>query len=190
MAESHPPSPPDPLEDWEGFQAEFQEASDRAVAVLGAALLDAELERLLTWFLVDDEKEVQPLFQALGPFGSFGAKTKIAFTLGLISRDEYDDLSIIRTVRNDFAHGLHGLAFEDRSIKDRCLSLRIPVRTPALLHAAHVAGSPRGLFVWATLMLKNSLDLRMIFAREERRVTPHEVTVREGLTGGGTPVDS
>ncbi len=167
------------LKDWEGFQNEFRGESDRAAAIVGAALLDAHLEQLIRSFLIDEQKEVESLFEFTGPFGSFGARIKVAFSLGLISRDEYDDLKIIQGIRNEFAHQLHGLSFTEQSIKDRCLNLKIPQKTPKILSRVNITGSPRDLFMWTTLSLWNMLEMRAFVAKQERREIPLESEVKE-----------
>ncbi len=169
----------DKLTDWHGFQQEFRSESDRAAAIVGAALLDAQLEQLIASFLIDELKEIGVLFDFTGPFGSFGARIRVAFSLGLVSRDEYDDLKIIQAIRNDFAHHLHGLSFAEQSIKDRCFSLRIPKKTPKLLATVNITDSPRDLFMWATLTLKNLLDMRTFMAKQERREIPLEAELKE-----------
>lgn len=51
------------------------------------------------------------------PLSSFASKIKIAFCLGLISSDEYDDLQIIRDIRNTFAHYLTDCDFTQQRIR-------------------------------------------------------------------------
>ena len=63
-------------EDWRAFVREFEDESDRAAAVLGAAWLDVRLERLLGAFLVDDRNAVDPLFEVQGPIGGFSARIR------------------------------------------------------------------------------------------------------------------
>jgi DNA-binding MltR family transcriptional regulator len=89
-----------------------------------------------------------------GPLGSFSAKIDTAYCLGLLSEDEYGDLHSIRHIRNDFAHKLTGLAFEYRSIADRCLNLK----------GAQVGGRPptaRERFEKASIRLMVDINLRI-----------------------------
>ena len=113
-------------EDWRSFTREFEAESDRAAAVLGAAWLDAKLEGLLENFFVNDSKTVTPLFEPTGPLGTFAARSRLAYSLGLISRRSFDDLVLIRGIRNRFAHELHGVQFSDRDIVDACERLQSP----------------------------------------------------------------
>jgi hypothetical protein len=100
-----------------------EEKSDRAVAIIGAAYLDALLEHTLISFMVDDEKEVQKLLQHDGPLGTFGGKITAAYCLGLIGTIIRDDLRLVGKIRNRFAHDLR-VSFDDEAIRSWCLSLK------------------------------------------------------------------
>ncbi len=104
-----------------GFLDEFRRESDRATAVLGAASLDEEILQLLTQFLVDDENEVRDLLDNERPLGAFGARIRAAYCMGLIAKEEFQDLKLIKAIRNEFAHQLHGLALG---------GVKLPLRRP------------------------------------------------------------
>jgi len=115
------------LQDYEGFLKEIKIDSDRAKAILAGVYLEQCLALLLENFLIDDPFISKDLFDSVtGPLNTFNQKTKLAYYLGLISEQEYKDLNVIRDIRNDFAHGMHGITFEDQSIKDKCENLLIP----------------------------------------------------------------
>jgi len=143
--------------EWPAFAQEFQDETDRAAAVLGAAWLDVRLQRLLQNFLVDDPKVIAPLFEALGPLDAFGPRIRLAYSLGLISRMSFDDLVLIKDIRNAFAHNLHGLTFSDPQIARACSRLQTPNKEFAAAHITSKAG-PRKLHEIAVAMLANFLD--------------------------------
>ena len=132
--------------DLQGFINEFQNESDRATAILGAALLDEKLLQLLQTFFVDDKEQVDLLLETEQPLGSLGARIRVAYCLGLITRNHFDTLTIIKGIRNAFAHQLHGLSFATPSIAKECDRLRSIVRG-----SDYVQHSPRGIFLSATL---------------------------------------
>ncbi len=102
---------------------DYEEVSDRAVAIVGPVFLDTLLTDMLVNFLVDDEKEALKLMQPEGPLGTFGAKVSTCYGLGLIGGTIKSDLRIVAKIRNRFAHDL--LAnFADPQIKGWCSSLR------------------------------------------------------------------
>ena len=107
-----------------GFAAEFQKESDRAAAILGAALLDEWLRRLLSAYLIDDKKQVDLLLDVDQPVGSFGARVRLAYCLGLLDKKLYALLTTIKSIRNAFAHQLHGLSFDSAGVRKDCENLR------------------------------------------------------------------
>jgi len=102
---------------------DYEEASDRAVAIVGPAFLDTLLTEMLINFLVDDDKEVRRLMQPEGPLGTFGAKVSACYCLGLIGETIKADLRIVAKIRNRFAHDLRA-TFSDAQIEGWCSSLR------------------------------------------------------------------
>jgi len=112
--------------DFQGFLDEFQTESDRAAAVLGAAYLSESLRQMITTTLVDDDKLLDGLLEHRRPLGDLWSRTQAAYSMGLISEDEYDDLNNIGEIRNRFAHDLQGLRFSDKWAKDKCSSLNRP----------------------------------------------------------------
>ena len=116
------PRLPVPSFDLNAFSGPFRSESDRACAVLGAALLDARLESLYNRRLRCSKNE---LLSGSGPLGAFSARIRLAHALAWISDDVQYDLNIIRSIRNEFAHNFdHELSFSNQSIADKCRNLR------------------------------------------------------------------
>jgi DNA-binding MltR family transcriptional regulator len=107
--------------DVDEFNARLREETDRACAILGAAMLDARLESLFRSRLIGQPDE---LLANGRPLGSFSVKIRLSHSLGWISDDACKDLNIVREVRNRFAHSFdHDLTFDDQSIRDQCSNL-------------------------------------------------------------------
>lgn len=105
------------------FSGPFRAESDRACAVLGAALLDARLESLYERRLRSFKDE---LLSGSGPLATFSARIHVARALAWISDDVRFDLNQIRAIRNEFAHSAdQHLSFADQSIADKCRTLRV-----------------------------------------------------------------
>ena len=101
---------------------ELEDSSPRASAVLGGALLEDLLDRLLAKALPEDS---QARLQA-GEIDYFN-KGRWALRLGLISKLELSELHILGRVRNQFAHSWSAdLNFGSEPIKDRIRSLKTP----------------------------------------------------------------
>ncbi len=104
---------------------EFQDETDRACAVLGAAFLDHALGELLHAFLREDERVRERLFGRNRPLANFGTRVDVAFALGIIGTTEHHDLDLVRKIRNHFAHELTG-AFNVSPVADWCRELHGP----------------------------------------------------------------
>ena len=118
------------------FSKRFREETDRACAVLGAALLDDCLERLFRRSL---RAHADELLEANGVLATFSARIKLSRSLNWINDDVEHDLNVIRRIRNEFAHSFdHALSFSDGPTANRCQSLRT---ARALLDGHELAAS-------------------------------------------------
>jgi DNA-binding MltR family transcriptional regulator len=160
----------DPQRDLGRFLDEMQKESPRAAVILSAAFLDENLRSLLAGFLIDQRSATDGLLDV--PLGSFSARITAAYCLGLISQHERDDLDLIRKVRNQFAHRLHNLTFDDAKIVAWCNSLNLPGSLPS-----HYSMSHGDRFRVAVALLSMRLSSRAISVRRERRVVREEPKV-------------
>jgi hypothetical protein len=96
---------------WQEYLKEIKQGNDRATAILGAVYLDEYLRGYIEGVLAEGNRLSDDLFGPEKPLGSFSARIKMAYALGLISKEIYSDLNTIRNVRNIFAHGLYEASF-------------------------------------------------------------------------------
>jgi len=115
------------LQELLNFVAEFENESQRAVVILGAAKLDTLLEALLIRVLVPSPSGRDELFDTDRPLSTFSAKIELAYRLGLISGALSRAMHLIRKIRNDFAHSASGASLDSGQHKDRVSSLVAPV---------------------------------------------------------------
>jgi DNA-binding MltR family transcriptional regulator len=139
---------------WRRTVREFGSESHRGAALVAAALLDLNLEDLLRTFMIDDPSEVEYLLGS--GLQSYGARIRIAYALGLVSDDEANDLRVIQSVRNYFAHNLH-VTFEAEVVKLQLKRLRLLRRV--LPEAGRL--SPRRQLEQAACMLSVVLVQRL-----------------------------
>lgn len=111
---------PEDLEYFSKFLKEFQAETDRGAALVGVALLDEQLLELLKSYLLKKKQSKELLEGGTAPLGTFSARIKASYCLGLITDLEHKELQIIRKVRNEFAHHVHGLSFADDAITALC----------------------------------------------------------------------
>jgi len=89
--------------EWNNMVESFHGESDRGAAVLAAGFVDNYLGLYLRSLAVD-LKVAEELFQSLGPLSSFSQRITLARAFGFVSKRDYEDLTLIRKIRNHFAH--------------------------------------------------------------------------------------
>ncbi|MCX6923032.1 MAG: MltR family transcriptional regulator [Verrucomicrobia bacterium] len=106
---------------------ELASESDRGVVLVGASLLEENLELILRSVMNQEERAVKnvidPLFEGNGAFATFSAKIKCCYALSLIDQKMFEDLETIRAIRNDFAHSYRGASFSSQTVNDRVNNL-------------------------------------------------------------------
>jgi hypothetical protein len=115
---------------------ELETQSDRGAALILVAFLeDLFKEAMRHRLFVVNDQVTEGLFRFPEPLSSFGSKTKLAYALGVISKNAHADLEQIREIRNRFAHfhliddnhlEAEQLSFESMEIHDRCMALKYP----------------------------------------------------------------
>lgn len=92
--------------------------SDRAKAIVLAAMIENHLTASLKYAFREDAKIWNELFQPSGPLGDFGTKVRLAYMAKYIDSNLKNDLLIIARIRNEFAHKISVKSFEDQPVRD------------------------------------------------------------------------
>lgn len=129
-APAHEELPPSDLPTgWHDIREFLDEANrenasgtERGLVLVWASMVDEMLCRLLEKFLVESPITKEMLRGGSGPLSAFSARTKAAFSLGLIVKDELQAIELVRAIRNSFAHKL-GISLADTSLRDKCKDL-------------------------------------------------------------------
>ena len=106
------------------LQATLTKETDRGCALMAAGFLESEIEKLVKHKLVGTAKFFEDLFNYTGPLGTFAAKIKISYALGIISKSTMQNLQIIKTIRNDFAHDHKLIDFSTPKITSNIQNLK------------------------------------------------------------------
>jgi DNA-binding MltR family transcriptional regulator len=147
-------------EDWSTWSQQLQSETERGLATTAAAILDHLLARLIEGFLINDPLATKKLLRGpFSPLGSFAARTAAAYSLGLISEEERDDLDTIRDIRNEFAHKPTSPSFSDKTIARKVKNLKIPKIVPSEIQNWATASLER-LFTDTVSMLSTFIDIR------------------------------
>ncbi len=115
-------------DDITGFVDELVNASDRASALIGAALVDDEMATTLRLMLQfrNGEDEARLLSDPMAPLSHFSSKSRLLFALGVIDERIFDTLDTIRVIRNAFAHSQIPLTFATKEVSDLCMTCPNP----------------------------------------------------------------
>jgi hypothetical protein len=103
---------------------------DRSMAIVYSVSLEDALESALRSSLVDFQPRKNSsvhdeMFRDSGALGSFGAKINLGLMIGLYSEEAWSDLSIIKNVRNSFAHVVEKASdFKADKIRSLCNNLK------------------------------------------------------------------
>jgi DNA-binding MltR family transcriptional regulator len=105
------------------------------IVIATAAILDNQLERALKRAMRPLSNNMyERLFDSFRPLSSFSSKIVMAYALGIISADLYEELEKIRQIRNQFAHSSGVLHLGSPEIESMFLTLKRPStvsKTPA-----------------------------------------------------------
>jgi mannitol operon repressor len=144
---------------------ELQSESDRGLALVGAAVIDDKLRETPGAFFVQGAEGSRLLEGGTAPLSTFSARTDACLALGLIDAFEHAEVSLLRKVRNEFAHGLHGTTFRSEPIRGYCSALRSNLPEGA----GHPTDEPRFRFINAVVSLATRLYYRPEWVERERR---------------------
>lgn len=116
--------------DWESpeaigaFSDSLWNENDRGVIILNGStmelLLEREIKRRMTHL---NGEELTYLFGFNGPVGTFSSKIRMANALGLISRQIYRKMDLVREMRNACAHSREPISFLSKPILAAVLCL-------------------------------------------------------------------
>ena len=160
---------------------EFTKESDRAAVILSGSLLDNALRQLISVSLVATPTSSDELLDgANAPLSTFSSRINFAFRVGLISRKFCRDLHLIRSIRNIFAHNIHGCSFDESDVKSRILELSkssgIIDRNPKFRAKSFPPGA-RGDFLisasWMLWSLNNKIENSIAFEEAELEMGYH-----------------
>jgi hypothetical protein len=155
------------LKDFSAFLHEFQSETDRGAALVGAALIDQKLADTLRSFLVAGKTAAELLDGGTAPLGTFSARIKAAHALGLIDGFELTECDLIRKVRNEFAHSIHGTTFAEPKITSLCDRLLSDLPGGR----EKFKGNPRDVFINAVVLAVMRLTYRAEWVAKEKRAT-------------------
>ena len=155
----------DHAEDLAKFVEELKRETDRGLPLVGAALIDEKLLETLQAFFIEGKSSNKLLTEGNAPLGTFSSKIEACYALGLIDELEYQEIGLIRKIRNEFAHAKHGLSFKTEKIKGYCTSLKSDLPQGS----NYPVNDPRFRFMNSVICIVLRLYYRAAWVQKERR---------------------
>jgi len=152
-------------EDLAKFVEELKRETDRGLPLVATALIDDLLKETLRAFFCDDDSAERLLDGTNAPLGSFSSRIETCLALGLIDAFEHSEITLLRKVRNEFAHAKHGMSFGQPRVQGLCSTLRSDLPTDG----GYPITEPRFRFTNATVVIVLRLYHRPDWVRLERR---------------------
>lgn len=106
------------------FVEELKQETDRGLPLVATALIDELLQETLRAFFCENASVAYLLDEGNAPLGTFSARIHACHALGLIDTFEYSEVSLLRKVRNLFAHSKHGFDFKNERVQGLCSTLK------------------------------------------------------------------
>jgi DNA-binding MltR family transcriptional regulator len=98
--------------------------SDLACVLIGTSYLSELLANIIEVSFIKPSISGKLLNPQGGAIGQFAIRADLAYCLGLIKKNVYQDLGIVAEIRNKFAHKHLALDFSDNIIKHKCEKLK------------------------------------------------------------------
>ena len=153
--------------------------SDHACAMLAGAAISEGLGDLLKLYFIKLEKDdTERLFHGQGaPLGDFSSRTSVSFALGLITPQERLAATVVRKIRNHFAHTLDQFDFSNELIIAELRKVWPGKRSPDK--------DPKMFFINMSLALYLALNVRRDDLAKQRSRLPHVPLYQQVKHGRG-----
>lgn len=103
----------------------------RTLIIVGTETLNEQLQRLFRFRCHDStHKRFDTLFNGTGPLATFSSRIDLAYFHGYLLKDTFDDLHLIRRIRNEVAHSFRKVDFQSGAIADLSRQLKTHLLHP------------------------------------------------------------
>lgn len=94
----------------------LQDLDERGLILSLAAFAEDSLGSLLKSFMLSVDATNNLLEGFNAPLGNFSSRIRAAYALGLITKDQFEDLEHLRKIRNKFSHTWQPISFSEPTI--------------------------------------------------------------------------
>lgn len=153
-----------------GFLDHLNQESHRGAVLISCGFLEQQLEDILLAFMRDDPVSRTLTSGGNAPLSTFSSRIGACFALGLIDDVEHHDITILRRIRNEFAHRLDA-SFEKQNIVDLCKNLKMKVHDHTNPERGEIKIVPFAQYTTAATGVILSLVNRPHYVAEHRRAS-------------------
>lgn len=107
---------PSGLTDLNELHRSLADLDERALILTVSAFAEDTLGDLLSAFMLPLDASNQLLTGFSAPLGTFSARIKAAYALGLLTKNQFNDLEHLRKIRNEFSHTWKPITLDNQSI--------------------------------------------------------------------------
>ncbi|MNH48812.1 mannitol repressor protein [compost metagenome] len=100
-----------------------RELDERGLVLTLAAFAEEALGELLGQFMLPGDAANALLKGFNAPLGTFSARIKAAFALGLLTKRQQENLERLRRIRNEFAHSWEPITFDNQVVASHIAAL-------------------------------------------------------------------
>lgn len=111
------------------LQKALGDSDERGLVLSLAAFAEDALGDLIAAFLIPGDQADSLLKGFNAPLGTFSARIRMAFAVGLINQNQHDDLDRLRKIRNAFAHDWRPKSLADQAIASHVTALNFGTLT-------------------------------------------------------------
>jgi hypothetical protein len=147
----------------------LREESDRGRVLISTGYMEEQLKDILLAFMQDTPQAKELVTSGNAPLGTFSSRIAACYSLGLISERENHDLTLLRKIRNDFAHDMH-ISFATPSVVDRCKLLDHKAGDYTSENMGEVIVNPTAQFTSAAVALILKFTNRPHYVAQKRCV--------------------
>lgn len=142
--------------------------SPRGKVLVSTGYMEEQLKQVLAAFMLE-VGAAENLIGGSGnaPLGTFSARIAACYALGLISEREHHDLTLMRRIRNDFAHNML-VNFETPSVVGRCRELHFSAKDYTREDGSEVVMTSAGQFMSAAAGVILNLTNRPAYVSRRR----------------------
>ena len=148
----------------------LNEESPRGKVLVSTGFLEEQLKQILMAFSADCPQALELIEGGNAPLGTMSARITACYAFGLITKDEHDDLHLVRRIRNEFAHDIH-TTFDTQSVANRCRELKHSAKdNPAT--EANLGPMPTAsqFYTAAVALIMNLINRPNAVSKEKRQV--------------------